>query len=69
MYRVSAMKRPDFIVQCVYNPVKKTENTAIVIRHADQVVPSIRKSWQTSPTGGSRSVGIVLSRTQATECF
>jgi hypothetical protein len=32
------------------------------------MAPSIRKSWnQTSPTSGGRSVGIVLSRTQATE--
>jgi hypothetical protein len=27
-------------------PVYKTENTAVGIRHADQVAPSIRKSWQ-----------------------
>jgi hypothetical protein len=27
-------------------PVKKTENTAVGIRHADHVAPSIRKSWQ-----------------------
>jgi hypothetical protein len=27
-------------------PVSKTENTAIEIRHADHVAPSIRKSWQ-----------------------
>jgi hypothetical protein len=27
-------------------PVQKTENTAVGIRHADHVVPSIRKSWQ-----------------------
>jgi hypothetical protein len=26
--------------------VYKTENTAIGIRHADHVAPSIRKSWQ-----------------------
>jgi hypothetical protein len=26
-------------------PVLKTENTAIEIRHADHVAPSIRKSW------------------------
>jgi hypothetical protein len=26
--------------------VYKTENTAVGIRHADQVAPSIRKSWQ-----------------------
>jgi hypothetical protein len=27
-------------------PVYKTENTALGIRHADHVAPSIRKSWQ-----------------------
>jgi hypothetical protein len=27
-------------------PVQKTENTAVGIRHADHVTPSIRKSWQ-----------------------
>jgi hypothetical protein len=26
--------------------VYKTENTAVGIRHADHVAPSIRKSWQ-----------------------
>jgi hypothetical protein len=39
-------------------------NTAVRIRHADHVAPSIRKNY---PTSGSRSVGIVRSRTQATE--
>jgi hypothetical protein len=27
-------------------PVYKIENTAVVIRHADHVAPSIRKCWQ-----------------------
>jgi hypothetical protein len=27
-------------------PVYKPENTAVGIRHADHVAPSIRKSWQ-----------------------
>jgi hypothetical protein len=27
-------------------PVEKTENTAVGIRHADHVAPSIHKSWQ-----------------------
>jgi hypothetical protein len=27
-------------------PVYETENTAVGIRHADHVAPSIRKSWQ-----------------------
>jgi hypothetical protein len=30
----------------VAGPVYKTENTAVVIRHADHLAPSIRKSWQ-----------------------
>jgi hypothetical protein len=38
----------------------KTEITAVGIRHADHVSP-------TSPTSGGRSVGVVRSRTQATE--
>jgi hypothetical protein len=29
----------------VVDPVWKTENTAVAIRHADHVAPSIRKSW------------------------
>jgi hypothetical protein len=48
--------------------VQKTENTAEEIRHADHVAPSIRKRLAlTSPTSGGRSVGVVRSRTQATE--
>jgi hypothetical protein len=49
-------------------PVYKTENTAVGIRHADNVAPSIRKKLAiTSPTSGGRSVGIVRSRTQTME--
>jgi hypothetical protein len=45
-------------------PVYKTDNTAVGIRHADHVAPSIRKKLAlTSPTSGGRSVGIVRSRT------
>jgi hypothetical protein len=41
-------------------PVYKTENTALGVRHADHVAPSIRKTLAiTSPTSGGRSVGIV----------
>jgi hypothetical protein len=53
-------------------PVYKTENTAVGIRHADHVAPSIRKKLSlTSPTSDGRSVGIVRSQTQTTEfvCF
>jgi hypothetical protein len=49
-------------------PVEKTENTAVGIRHADHVTPSISKKLAiTSPTNGGRSVGIVRSRTQTME--
>jgi hypothetical protein len=49
-------------------PVQKTEDTAVGIRHADHVAPSIRKKLAiTSPTSGGRSVGIVRSRTQTME--
>jgi hypothetical protein len=48
-------------------PIYKAENTAVGIRQADQVAPYIRKKLAlTSPTSGS-PVGIVRSRTQATE--
>jgi hypothetical protein len=49
-------------------PVYKTENTAVGIRHADPVAPSIHKKLAiTSQTSGGHSVGIVHSRTQTTE--
>jgi hypothetical protein len=45
----------------------KTENTAVGIRHADYVAPSINKNLAlTSPSSGGRQVGIVPSRTQVT---
>jgi hypothetical protein len=51
-------------------PVYKTENTALGIRHANHVAPSVRKKLAfTSPTSGGRSVGIVGSRTQTMEFF
>jgi hypothetical protein len=44
--------------------------TAVRIRHADHVALSIRKSLVlSSATSGGRSVGMVRSRTQATEYF
>jgi hypothetical protein len=50
--------------------VWKAENTAVGIRHADHVALSDHKKLAlTSPTSGGRSVGIVRSRTQATEFF
>jgi hypothetical protein len=45
----------------------RRKNTAVGIRRADQVAPCIRKSLQKSPRSGGRSVGIVLSRPQATK--
>jgi hypothetical protein len=52
----------------VFEPVQKTENTDVGIRHADHVGPSTRKMLAiTSPTSRGRSVGIVRSRTQTME--
>jgi hypothetical protein len=48
-------------------PVYKSWNTAVRIRHADHVAPSIRKVGITSPTSDGSSVGIVRSRTQTME--
>jgi hypothetical protein len=46
----------------------ETENTAIGIRCADHATLFYLKTLAlTSPTSGGRSVGIVCSRTQATE--
>jgi hypothetical protein len=33
------------VLVVVAAPVQETENTAVGIRHADHVAPSIRKSW------------------------
>jgi hypothetical protein len=44
--------------------------TAVGIRHADRVAPSIRKKLElTSLTSGGRSVGIVRLRTKAMKFF
>jgi hypothetical protein len=52
--------------EIVVDPVYKAENTAIEIRHANHVAPSIRKRFAlTSLTSGGRSVGIVHLRTEA----
>jgi hypothetical protein len=48
----------------------ENRDTAVGIRHADCMAPSIRKKLAiTSPTSGGRSVGIVRSRTQTMEFF
>jgi hypothetical protein len=50
------------LIEKVAAPVYKTENTAVGIRHADQVALSISKKLAiTSPTSGGRSVGIVTT--------
>jgi hypothetical protein len=49
----------------VVAPVYKTNDTAVGIRHADHVAPSIRKSWQSLRR--QAAVGIVRSRTQTME--
>ena len=49
-------------------PVQKTETNGRGDRCADHVTPLYpQKLALTSPTGGGRSVGIVRSRTKATE--
>jgi hypothetical protein len=49
-------------------PVQKAENAAVGIHHADHVAPLYQKKLAlTSPTSSGRLVGIVRSRTQATE--
>jgi hypothetical protein len=57
-----------YLEEKVASSVYKTEITAVGIRHADHVAPFIRKKLAlTTPTSSSRSVGIVRSRTEATE--
>jgi hypothetical protein len=52
----------------VATPVYKVENTALGIRHSDHVAPSVSKQLANTPlTSGSRSVGIVCSRTHTIE--
>jgi hypothetical protein len=48
--------------------IKETEITAVGIRRADNATPLYPQNFAlTSPTSGGRPVGIVLSRTEATE--
>jgi hypothetical protein len=54
--------------EIVAAPIWKAENTAVGIRHADHVAPSIRKKLAlTLLTSGGRSVGIVCLRIDAME--
>jgi hypothetical protein len=57
--------------ELVQFPVYKTEITAVGISRADHATPLYpQKLALTSPTSGSRSVGLVRSRTKATEvCY
>jgi hypothetical protein len=49
-------------------PVYKTEITAVGIRCSDHATPSFHEKLAlTSLTSGGRSVGIIRSRTKATE--
>jgi hypothetical protein len=53
-------------------PILKTVNTAVEISPTDYATPFYPQKFAlTSPTSGGRSVGIVRSRTKATEfvCF
>jgi hypothetical protein len=58
-------------VETVRNLLKlsrKSEHMAVGIRRADYAIPLYPpKLALTSPTSGGRSIGIVRSRTQATE--
>jgi hypothetical protein len=48
--------------------IKKTDNTTVGICCADHTTPLYPQKFAlTSSTGGGRSVGIILSRTKATE--
>jgi hypothetical protein len=57
----------ELLYRKVAAPVYKTENTAVGIRHADHVAPSIRKVGTKFVDKLLSFVGIVLSQNQATE--
>jgi hypothetical protein len=65
-----AVKSLALSVSSIFITQSGTEDMAVGIRQADQVAPLYpQKLALTSPTSGGRSVGIVLSRTQAMEFF
>jgi hypothetical protein len=46
VHSVSLSTTEELLDRKVAVPVQKIENTAVGIRHADYVAPSVRKSWQ-----------------------
>jgi hypothetical protein len=54
----------ELIDRNVAAPVQKIENTAVGIRHANHVSPSIRKSWQSLPVYVREEVGAITSLQQ-----
>jgi hypothetical protein len=68
VHSASWVQLRSYLEEIVAASVRKTENTAVGIRHADHTTPLYpQKLALTSPTSGCRSVGIVRSRTKATE--
>jgi hypothetical protein len=55
------------LIEKVAAPVKKTENKAVDIRHADYSTPPLSAKVGTNVVDKWRSLGIVRSRTKATE--
>jgi hypothetical protein len=45
VHSASSVQLRSYLKEQVAAPVYKSENTAVGIRHADHVAPSIRKSW------------------------
>jgi hypothetical protein len=65
---MNKVKNPSDLKFFSATPAKKTEITALGIRHANHVTPLYpQKLALASPTSGGRTVGVVCSRTDATE--
>jgi hypothetical protein len=68
VHSASRVQLRSYLEEKIAAPVWKAENMAVGNHHADHMAPSNSKKWAlTSLTSGSCSVGIVRSRTQATE--
>jgi hypothetical protein len=68
VHSASWVRLRSYLKERVAASVKKTEITAVGIRRTDHATPLYpQKLALTSPTSGGRSVGIVRSRTKATE--